>query len=330
MRSMVYAGVGDLREEESSQPTVGPRDVLLRVEACGICGSDVASYLHGHYVEPGQVLGHEISAVVADMGQEISGLRVGGRVAVRPSRSCGHCTYCAADKPYLCAQSRQRTLGYGERGGFADLVLLEGASVGADLLPVPDELPAEEVLWAEPLAVAVHAVRRSHPAPDKRLLVVGAGSVGLCVIAAARAAGTREVWAVEPRPERRAAAEGLGAHAVEPGGFPGRSIDSIIDASGSANAVRSAVGSLVPGGDLVLVGLGDQPVPWPMPTVDVVASFAYTDEDFRLAVDHLVSGRVSLRRFVDLRVDLPATGAAIAASASDPAVTKAAVFPAPE
>jgi threonine dehydrogenase-like Zn-dependent dehydrogenase len=331
MRAMVYAAPQDLRMEERPRPELGPRDAELRIEACGICGSDVSSYLHGHYAEPGQVLGHEVSALVEALGDDLVGaLRVGGRVAVRTSRSCGTCQYCGAGRPYLCDQSRDMSVGYGVDGGFADLMVLRDVEPGLDLVPVPDDLPAEELIWAEPLSVAVHAVRRARLGGDSGpALIVGSGSVGLCVVAAARAAGARDLTIVEPRADRLAAAARLGARGQTPQELAesAGSFEIVIDTSGSTAALTVPATRLRPGGRLVLVGLGDQDVPWPLPAADLVTSFAWDDDDFATAVRHLISGEVRLAPFVSHRYSLAETGAAIAASASDPTVIKAVVYP---
>lgn len=331
MRAMVYAGPRDLRLEDRRTPELGPRDALLRIEACGICGSDVASYMHGHYAGPGQVLGHEVSAVVEALGADLVGtLPVGGRVAVRTSRACGECSYCRSGRPFLCDQSRGMSVGYGVDGGFADLMVLPDVEPGLDLIPVPDDVPTEELIWAEPLAVAVHAVRRAGlSATSGAALVVGAGSVGLCVLAAARAAGAIDLTVVEPRPDRLAAAARLGAHTLSPANLAGSqaSFDVVVDTSGSANALQEPISRLAAGGRLVLVGLGDQPVPWPLPAADVVTSFAWNDDDFTTSVGHLVRGEVRLGSYVSHRYALSETGMAITASAEDPAVIKAVVYP---
>lgn len=332
MRAMVFAAPYDLRMEERPVPTLGPRDALLRIEACGICGSDVASYLHGHYAGPGQVLGHEVSALVEALGANLTGaLRLGGRVAVRTSRSCMTCHYCSTGRPYLCGESRGMSVGYGVDGGFADLMVLREIEPGLDLVPVPDDLRAEELIWAEPLAVAVHAVRRARLVGDTdSVLVVGAGSVGLCVLAAARAGGARDVTVVEPRADRLAAAARLGACALTPAELAESERSSfavVIDTSGSTGALRVPITLLRPGGRLVLVGLGDQDVPWPLPAADLVTSFAWDDDDFATAVRYLVAGEVRLAGFVSHRYSLADTGAAITASADDPTVIKAVVYP---
>jgi 2-desacetyl-2-hydroxyethyl bacteriochlorophyllide A dehydrogenase len=331
MRAMVYAAPRDLRLDVRPRPDLGPRDALLRIEACGICGSDVASYQHGHYVEPGQVLGHEVSARIEALGDDLDGaLQIGQRVAVRTSRSCGSCSYCTSGRPYLCDQSRAMSVGYGVDGGFADLMTLTDVEPGLDLIPVPDDVTPDELVWAEPLAVAVHAVRRAGlSGMSGPTLVVGAGSVGLCVLAAARAAGVHDLTVVEPRPDRLEAAADLSRHALTPEQLADSDLafDVVIDTSGSTRALAEPVARLRPNGRLVLVGLGDQDVPWPLPAADVVTSFAWDDDDFVTAVRHLVDGEVRLARFVSHRYALAETGAAIAASAEDPAVIKAVVYP---
>ncbi|HVM13787.1 MAG TPA: alcohol dehydrogenase catalytic domain-containing protein [Egibacteraceae bacterium] len=331
MRAVHYEDVDRLSLREAEPVPLGAGDVLLAVEACGICGSDVASLLQGHYVEPGQVLGHEMSATVLEMGAELASegtLEVGTRVAVRPARACGRCSYCRDGAPQLCGQSRARTLGYGAPGGYADAVLVRDVVVGADVLPVPADVPAEEVLWAEPLAVALRGLSRAGGSGLSSLLVLGGGSVGLCVVAAGLATGVADVALVEPRADRRAAAESLGARAVAPGERLSRTDhDAVVDSSGVPAALVAALQWLKPGARAVLLGLGDRPVPWPVGPVELVTSFAYTDDDFRAAVDHIVSRRVRLGRLVTHRYGLADTADAIRASAREPGVVKAAVFP---
>lgn len=331
MRVAVYRSPEHIEVDDVPLAELGAADVLLGVEACGVCGSDVASYLHGHYATPGQVLGHEMSAVVQELGQhhvDSGSLRIGDRVAVRPARSCLACPYCRAGQPQLCGESGPRTLGYGARGGYADSVLVTDAVVGADVIRVPADLPPDEVVWAEPLAVAVHAVERALGTSGGSLLVLGGGSIGLCVVAAARAMGIERIALSEPRAGRRRAAEGIGAEPLDPSdGFEGLAFDALIDSSGSSAAIEGAIGSLRPGAAIVLVGLGDGPVPWPVGAHDVVPSFAYTDADFVKAVDLIVEGRVRLGSLITHRFGLAGTGAAIAASAHDPSVIKAVVEP---
>jgi 2-desacetyl-2-hydroxyethyl bacteriochlorophyllide A dehydrogenase len=330
MRAMVYAAPQDLRLEQLADPELGPDDVLVRIEACGICGSDVASYELGHYAKPGQVLGHELSSVVVRAGSALRGVSPGQRVAVRTSRSCGHCPYCTSGRPYLCGESGRLSIGYGARGGFAELMVVRGVTVGEDLLPVPDDVSADDLVWVEPLSVAVHAVRRAGLTPASGpTLVIGGGSVGLCVVAAAAAAGIRHLTVVEPREDRRAAVERLGARALSPAELAdgAETYDGVVDTSGVAAALTVPLRRLRTGGTLTLVGLGDGPVPWPLPGIDLATSFAWDEQDFATAIAAIVEGRVRLSGFISHRFTLAETGAAISASAHDPQVIKAVVYP---
>ncbi|MGZ4544684.1 MAG: zinc-dependent alcohol dehydrogenase [Blastococcus sp.] len=312
-----------LDEEE-----LGPRDVVVSCAACGVCGSDVASFLHGHYTRSGQVLGHEVVGPVTQVGTQVEGVGVGDLVAIRTARSCGSCTYCRRAQPYLCDQSAALSIGYGVPGGLAEQLRVTDAVVGVDLFPVPQTVTVDDLVWAEPLAVAIHALARARLQPSDRLLIVGGGSTGLCLLAASRAQSAGEVTVVEPRADRRAAAESLGARALPPEevGTLG-TVDVVIDTSGSPTAIGSALALLGPGGRLVLLGLSDRPIPWPTAGIDVLPSFAYGIEHFAQAVDHIAHGRVRLGTFVSHRFSLLDADRAISMSATEPNVVKAVVYP---
>jgi threonine dehydrogenase-like Zn-dependent dehydrogenase len=324
---LVFHGPHDVRVEELVQPPLGRCDVLLDVEACGVCGSDLASYAHGHYIEPGQVMGHELSATVAALGDSLEGLRVGERVAVRPMRSCGTCDYCAEGDTHLCGATAGRSLGYGAQGAFARQLLVPDVVVGRDLLPVPDHVDPFDLLWAEPLAVALHAVRLVGPGANRRLLVTGAGAVGLAVTSAAIALGL-EVEVVEPLAERRAAARDVGASAWAPGELTETAaFDALVDASGVPAAVTAVLSLLSPTAPVVLVGLNDAAVPWPVGGHRVIGSFAYVDSDFADAVDLIARGRVALGAMVTHRYPLGDADRALGVPPPDDHVVKAAIVP---
>lgn len=329
----------DLRTEPLEQPPVGPTDVLLDVEACGVCGSDLASYAHGHYVEPGQVMGHELSATVAEAGSALVGLDRGTRVAVRPMRSCGECAYCRDGDTHLCGSTAGRSLGYGAQGAFAEQLHLPDVVIGRDVVPVPAGTDPFDLLWAEPLAVALHAVGLAAVGPGGHVLVTGAGAVGLTVTAAALARDLT-VHVVEPVEHRRDAAARLGATVSAPGEATGETpreasgaatgaaaYDALLDASGAPAAVTAALPLLAPAAPVVLVGLNDAPVPWPVGAHRVTGSFGYVDSDFAAAVDLIVSGRVSLAGLVTHRYPLDQADRALAAPRREDHVVKAAVVP---
>lgn len=328
MRAAIYEGPRRIEIREVQVPDLGPSDVLLEVEACGVCGSDVGSYNYGHYVDPGQIMGHEISAHVGAFGAELVGLEVGAQVAIRPMRTCGDCSYCTSGHSNLCGATAGRSLGYGLRGGFAEQILMSDVVVGADLIAIGVALAPTELMWAEPLAVGVHAVGLLDLSAGTSLLVLGAGSVGLCVVAVARALGVTDIVVVEPREQRRVAIASLGVRAVSPGEIgTSRTFDGAVDTSGVASVIGDAASRLRYASRLVLLGLGDAPVPWPLAGVELTGSFAYTDADFRNAVNHIVTGRIRLGRFVTHQFPLDETGDAMVASAEDPSLVKAAIIP---
>jgi len=328
MQSAVYLAPGSIDVVEGDSPHCGARDVIVEVEACGVCGSDVASYLHGHYVESGQVMGHELCGILTEIGAEVTGVEVGNRVAVRPMRSCGECGYCRDGSTHLCAGTVGRSLGYGLAGGFSQRVLVGDARAGIDVFPVAETVEPLDLMWAEPLAVALHAVRVAGAPAGDPVVVLGGGSAGLCVAAAALAEGCSPVTVVEPRSERRAAAASLGAETADPA-----KVDScagaatVIDCSGAEAALAAATAGMRAGGRLVLVGLGDEPIPWGSGAVEIVGSFAYTDPEFARSVALIASGRVQLASLVSLTTDLAGCVGAIERSAVDPQVVKAAVMP---
>ncbi len=328
MRAAIFQGAKRIDVADVPAGSVGTRDVLLAVEACGVCGSDLASYEHGHYVTTGQVMGHEISARVVAVGRDVRGLEPGVQVAVRPMGTCGVCGYCRAGASNLCGSTQGRSLGYGLPGGFAEEILLSDVEVGRDVVPVEVHVPPTELVWAEPLAVAVHAIGLVTRRPVESLLVVGAGSVGLCVTAAALAMGIDDVVVLEPREHRRDAAAALGTRALAPGDLdPNEAVGGAVDTSGIPQVISNAAERVRPGGTVALLGLGDGRVPWPVGGVQLTGSFAYTDEEFRRAVDLIVSGRVRLGRFVTHRFSLEQTAAALGVATLDETAVKAVVIP---
>lgn len=328
MRAAFYCAPECIEVRDVSAVHVTDGDVLIDVEACGVCGSDVASFAYGHYVEAGQVMGHEVCGLVADVGSALAGISIGDRVVVRPMRSCGTCAYCIDGQTHLCAGTAGRSLGYGLPGGYADQVLVTDAVIGLDVRIVPLTLEPQNAMWAEPLAVAIHAVGICGVGPAEPMVVIGGGSVGLCVAAAGLCINTGCVTVVEPRADRRAAAARLGAETADGStDTPYRDAAHVIDASGSVRALTEAMAAMRAGGRMVLVGLGDAYVPWSSGRVDVVGSFAYTDVDFARSVDLLVGEDVQLGELVTHVFALDDTALAIAASRGDPTVVKAAVMP---
>ncbi|TKR26176.1 2,3-butanediol dehydrogenase [Natronomonas salsuginis] len=223
MRAAVYHGPEDVRIEDVPQRPLGATDVRIGVAACGICGSDLHEYRSGPMLIPEErphpitgatlplVMGHEFAGEVIECGADVSGVEPGDRVTVNPILYCGDCRYCDRGAYHLCSSGG--FLGLTGRGGFAETAVVSADSV----VKLPDGVDYAGGALIEPLSVAVHAIRQSGLQLGDTVAVLGAGPIGLAVVAAARAAGARTIVASEPQPDRRELAVEFGADvAVDP------------------------------------------------------------------------------------------------------------------
>ncbi len=301
MRAAHCSRPGSVEIRESATPT--PRsagDVLVRVRRCGICGSDLHWY-RGHTPTPSVCPGHEISGVVAAVGPSVSRLREGDRVVIEGTRSCGTCRACREGRTQLC--SSLRILGVNMNGGFADYVLTHERHSYA--LP-PAVMDDEVAQLAEPLAVGVHGLSVADFRPGQRVLVLGAGTIGLLGVTAAVEAGASEIVVSARRSHQREAALAMGAHRVlapedlqrtlagpDEGGFE-VVLDTVGDDAG--RSLIDAFAGVQPGGAVVVLGIYAQHPPIDalrlmMHEIRLVGSMCYGRgrgrADFEVALDIL-------------------------------------------
>ena len=311
---------GDVRVEEvPPPPPPGPGDVQLEVSWCGICGTDLEEWLSGPLFIPVTVphpvtgrraplvLGHEFAGVVVAAGDGVTGLLPGQRVAVDTIVSCGACRWCLHGEVTRCPALG--ALGLHGDGGLAHLCNAPARMC----LPVPDAVADDEAALAEPLAVAVRALRRGGLRPGERVAVVGAGAVGLMALQAAAALGAADVAVIEPLPARRALATRLGAdRVVPPDDAAALEADVAVECAGSPGAVQTAVQALRSGGRAVLLGIvTDAAAIAPMDLVrgekSLIGSLSHVwDEDFRVALQLLGRGTVQAAPLITDRIPLGA------------------------
>lgn len=223
MKALRWHGLKDLRLETITEPVASKGKVKIRVEWCGICGSDLHEYVAGPIFIPegtahpltGEkapiVMGHEFSGQVVEVGEGVTKIKVGDRVVVEPVFACGTCSACNQGKYNLC--DKMGFLGLaGGGGGFSEYVACDEHMVHK----IPDSLSYEQGALVEPSAVALYAVRSSQLKAGDKAVVFGAGPIGLLVIEALKAAGAAEIYAVELSPERKSKAEELGAIVLDP------------------------------------------------------------------------------------------------------------------
>lgn len=324
--SVVFQGPGRVDLDERPVPEPGPTDAVIAVEGCGVCGSDLASYREGAYVLPGQVMGHEFVGVVVAAGEECR-VSVGDRLVVRPMRSCGRCWYCRRGDIHLCSGTAELSLSFGLPGGYAAHVHVPDPDPGVDVFVLPAATEVRDAIWVEPLAVALHAVRLAGPVAGRRVLVVGAGSIGLCLLTAARLSGATTV-VVEPREVRRDLAAALGADAVlaDAAELAPGSVDVVLDSTGVPAALQAAVGATLPGASVVLVGVTHHDVELPADRW-VRGSFGYQEADFAASAELVATGRARLGRAVTHEFSLTSFDEAMTVAASDPRAGKVVIRP---
>lgn len=268
MRAAELIAPRTFRLGEMSPEEPGPGEVQVRVEAVGICGSDLHAWSEGGVggtpnVYP-MVLGHEPAGTILKTGAGVNGLTTGDRGALEPALYCYHCEFCLSGHHNVCANLRFLSNPH-HPGFFRERLNLPVAN----FRPIPAALSFDEATLAEPLAVALHSLRLAAIAPGEMVAVIGAGPIGLLTIAALRAAGAGRIWAVEPLTHRRELARGLGAEAVvEPGdavreilaGTGQRGVDCAIDCAAGEQTLLQAAQITRNAGRLVLTGIHASPL----------------------------------------------------------------------
>jgi L-idonate 5-dehydrogenase len=310
MRGVVIHAPKDLRVQDVPDQDLGPCDVRVRIEAGGICGSDLHYYNHGgsgfiRIREP-MVLGHEVAGTVIAAGSEVTRVAVGARVAVNPSKACGRCEYCQEGLQNHCLE--MRFIGSAMRfphiqGGFRETLVVDQSQA----VSVGDGVSMGAAAMAEPMAVCLHAVSRAGSLVGRRVLVTGCGPIGTLAVMAAKYAGAKEVVATDVHDFALAIAlkagadtainvveesEGLAGSVAQDGMF-----DVLLEASGNPAAVQGALAYLRPVGIVVQLGLGGD-VTLPMNTlvareIEFRGTFRFNTE-FHLAVDLMNRGRIDV------------------------------------
>ncbi|PYB71879.1 L-idonate 5-dehydrogenase [Rhizobium wuzhouense] len=319
MKAIVAHAAKDVRIEETPEIAPGPGEVRLRLATGGICGSDLHYYNHGGFgavrLKEPMILGHEVSAVVEELGAGVTGLEVGQLVAVSPSRPCRSCRYCEAGLHNQCLNMRF----YGSPMPFPHIQGAFRESLVADAIQcvAADGLSAGEAAMAEPLAVTLHATRRAGEMLGKRVLVTGCGPIGILSILSARRAGAKEIVATDLSDFTLAMAKAAGADRVintkdEPAALAAYSVDKgtfdvLYECSGAAVALAGGIAALRPRGVIVQLGLGgDMSLPMMAITskeLELRGSFRF-HEEFATGVELMRKGLIDVKPLITHTVPL--------------------------
>lgn len=275
MKAAVYYGPHDVRVEERENPTAQPNEVVLKVTRSGMCGTDASEWKAGPIIFPlhkphpisglegPMILGHEFIGEIVEVGSEVTTFTVGQRVASGAGISCGECPRCAEGRTNLC--QRYVTHGLNRDGGMAEMVAVPVST----LVPIPDELSDDHAGLAQPLAVGLHAARRSRARDGDTVVLIGAGAIGTFVLAGLTHLGSSRVVVVDFAGSRLERATRLGADhivavddttdAVVRALIGGFGADVVIEASGAPGQIDRAASWTRRGGTLLQVGLPSKP-----------------------------------------------------------------------
>ncbi|MGH2914694.1 MAG: zinc-dependent alcohol dehydrogenase [Solirubrobacteraceae bacterium] len=313
MRAVLTVGPGQMRVvDDWPEPAPDPGEVVVQMTALGICGSDLAVW-SGHRPPPELpwIVGHEAIGTVVSLAPDVTGHALGDRVVIEPNYPCGRCSSCLAGRTSTCPA--RAIVGINSPG-----LLRERAAVPAAFAwPAPIGVADEDLVCAEPVAVAQTAVSTSRLGAGDRCLVLGAGAQGLFVCQLARAIGG-EVAVIEPQPARLELARALGARpADEQDQYP-----FVFETSGTGAGVRTALQRVEPGGTVVLIGIPHQDVPVPIATVvrnqvRVIGSLIYDHpQGFARTLELLAQGDLAPSRVLGARFEIESGPEALAAAAT--------------
>jgi L-iditol 2-dehydrogenase len=335
MRVSVLRGPGDVALEDRPVPEPGPGQVAVRVESVGVCGSDTHYYDHGRIgrfvVEQPLVLGHEASGQVTALGPGVTSPAIGQRVSIEPGVPDLTCAQCLAGRYNLCPNMRFFATPPID-GAFAEYVVVHAAFAH----PVPDMISDDAAALLEPLSVGVWACRKGRVTAGSRVLVTGAGPIGLVSVQAALAFGATEVVVSDVNPARLRLAEDLGATEVVDARTTSvtdlpRPPEVLLECSGHPAATVQALRALDRAGRAVFVGMGSDELPLPLSVVqerelELTGTFRYA-ATWPTAIALVASGRVDLDRLVTGTYGLEQAEDALTAGRRDQQSVKVVVHP---
>ncbi|MER8562100.1 zinc-dependent alcohol dehydrogenase family protein [Mesorhizobium sp. M0578] len=339
MKAVRLERVGSLAVCEAEKPTAGPNDLLVRIEACGVCGTD-RHLFHGEFpCTPPVTLGHEFSGIVEAVGPGVSGFSVGDRVTGDPNIACGRCEHCQAGRVNLCGNLR--AIGIHCDGGFAEYLVLPQKQA----FVLPGDLKPTHGAFCEPLGCCLHGVDLAAIKPGSSVAVLGGGVIGLLTVQLAKLAGATTIILSTRQASRRALAEQFGATAtLDPSAFDvidaivGRSglmpggVDVVFECAGVKDTVEQAMRLAKAGGTVVVVGVMPQGMKVAFEPFDllfrelkVLGSFL-NPFTHRRAADLIASGAIEVDRLISRQVSLD-EAVAIIANPPAPGEVKVLVVP---
>ncbi|MCD9022462.1 zinc-dependent alcohol dehydrogenase [Cohnella silvisoli] len=313
MKALVWSAAERMDWEDRERPVPGDNEVLVRIEAVGICGSEIEGYLgHNSLRKPPLIMGHEFCGVVEQVGNPENKALIGRKIVVNPLLYCGKCDRCRKGLTQLC-ESR-KIIGIHQPGAFAEWAIVPASAA----IEVPESMSSFRAALAEPLACSLRATRRAMERhPFVNVVVFGAGGIGLLCAMTAALLGASKVMIADTNQDRLAMSGSIGinetANVREDNleerakqVFGPKGIDVVIDAAGFQPTREAAIKLLNPGGTLMNIGLGIDETVLPInhtirSEIEILGSFCYSRQDFQDAVDLLIAGKITEQGWTEIR-----------------------------
>lgn len=306
MKAALYEAVRTIRFVDRPVPKAGPGEAVVRIELCGICGTDLHIYFKG-LLPPGIVLGHENVGIIAEVGEGVEGFAVGDRVAAGPPGSCSRCYHCLHGRPSLCVDGFEQTNGLRRDGGMAEYMLVKDAR--QMLYHIPDNVSFEDAVLFDSVATAYRGVTQSAFTMGDNVVVSGAGPIGLAAVQFFRLGGARHITVLEIVEEKRRLARRFGADlALDPvaegralgerimGLCGGVGADLVVECAGVPQSFELCLTLARAGGQILHLGAGGETVallPWllTMRELDIKSTLAFGAEEALKCLDLFAAGR---------------------------------------
>jgi len=336
MKAAVLHGAKEIRTQTVDDPVCAPHGVIIKVNSCGICGSDLHWYkFDGH---EGTIFGHELSGDIVEVGKDVRGVEIGTRCTAVGFSPCNECFWCRQGKAHRC--QAMELLGYQLPGAMAEYVHIPFAAPGRTVFPIPGEMSYEDAASVEPFSISYFSVNRGQPKPDEVVAVIGLGVIGLYAVQILKAMGVKKVIAAGRRPSRLEAARLSGADVIidaatqstveavmEATGLMG--VNTVVECAGNQAAFDQAVEMARGGGKILLVGVYEDPLTWqPLPVIGKnLTLIGCLGGNFPAVIDLFKAGKVKTEGMISHRFGLDEAAQAFRTQLEDPAAVKVMIKP---
>jgi (R,R)-butanediol dehydrogenase/meso-butanediol dehydrogenase/diacetyl reductase len=310
VKAVFFPELKKLTVIEKDTPVIEKGEALVKIEYCGICGSDLHAYLEGTLSKVGSVMGHECSGVVVEVGESVEHTQIGDRVTIKPFPFCGNCHWCRMGESILCSMAESQCIGVRPEidGAFAEYLRIEYPN--KMLFKLPDNVSFEEGALVEPLATSFHGVGISRFKPGHRVAVIGAGPIGLGVVQFLKIGGAGIIIVLEISEKRAQTAKEIGADIVlnpieEGQGLPGKvqeltdglGADIVFEAAGIKSSIPTALRLIRGNGLVMVIGSGPRNVPLDQSMLvhkqaEIKGSMTYTDQDYQYVIDFMAKRKI--------------------------------------